>query len=184
MDGRLPVEEEVIKQPFPHGSPLMLFYPVARPDVTPSGAEDAGLSLLGQAGMVAVRVADLASPAGPGLGRDRRSALVVAGGGEGPRRGAAGRLPAAGGGAALERAGPAPRTRVRDGVRAGVAPDPRASDSGGVRAGALAPCSTGGSRTGAPDPRATRRASGWAGPADDSSPYPQQRDLWLSHAST
>ena len=42
----------------------MLFYPVARPDVTPSGAEDAGLSLLGQAGMVAVRVADLASPAG------------------------------------------------------------------------------------------------------------------------
>ena len=59
----------------------MLFYPVARPDVTPSGAEDAGLSLLGQAGMVAVRVADLASPAGPGLGRDGRSALVVAGAG-------------------------------------------------------------------------------------------------------
>ena len=60
----------------------MLFYPVARPDVTPSGAEDAGLSLLGQTGMVAVRVADLASPAGPGLGRDGRSALVVAGAGE------------------------------------------------------------------------------------------------------
>ncbi len=57
----------------------MLFYPVARPDVTPSGAEDAGSGLPGQAGMVAVRVADLASPAGPGLGRDGRSALVVAG---------------------------------------------------------------------------------------------------------
>ncbi len=82
MDGRLPVEEEVIKQPFPHGSLLMLFYPVARPDVTPSGAEDAGLSLLGQAGMVAVRVGDLASPAGPGLGRDGRSALVAAGAGK------------------------------------------------------------------------------------------------------
>jgi hypothetical protein len=81
MDGRLPVEEEVIKQPFPHGSLLMLFYPVMPPDVTPSGAEDAGSGLLGQAGMVAVRVADLASPAGPGLGRDGRSALVVAGAG-------------------------------------------------------------------------------------------------------
>src|SRR5258708_19735468 len=77
MDGRLPVEEEVIRQPFPHGSLLMLFYPVARPDVTPSGAEDAGLSLLGQAVMVAVREADRASPAGPGLGPDGPSPLPM-----------------------------------------------------------------------------------------------------------
>ncbi len=42
----------------------MLFYPVMPPDVTLSCAEDAALGLLGQAGMVAVRVADLAWPAG------------------------------------------------------------------------------------------------------------------------
>ena len=41
----------------------------------------AGLELLGQAGMVAVRVADLASPAGVGLGKDGRTALVAAGAG-------------------------------------------------------------------------------------------------------
>ncbi|MGH3125555.1 MAG: hypothetical protein ACRDND_31645, partial [Streptosporangiaceae bacterium] len=39
------------------------------------------MSLLGQAGLVAVRAADLASPAGPGLGKDGRSALVAADGG-------------------------------------------------------------------------------------------------------
>jgi hypothetical protein len=41
----------------------------------------AGLELLGQAGMVAVRVADLASPARKGLGKDGRTALVAAGAG-------------------------------------------------------------------------------------------------------
>src|SRR5260370_2295847 len=41
----------------------------------------AGLELLGQAGMVAVRVADLASPARGGLGKDGRTALVAAGAG-------------------------------------------------------------------------------------------------------
>jgi len=56
----------------------MLFCPVTPPDVTSSGAEDPALSLLGQAGMVAVRVADLISPAGPDLGKDGRSALVAA----------------------------------------------------------------------------------------------------------
>jgi hypothetical protein len=38
-------------------------------DVMPA-AEQAGLELLGQAGMVAVRAADLRSPAGAGLGKD------------------------------------------------------------------------------------------------------------------
>ena len=60
----------------------MLFYPVTPPDVTPPGTEDAALGLLGRAGMVAVRVADLASPAGPDLGKDGRSALVAAGAGK------------------------------------------------------------------------------------------------------
>src|ERR1700758_2999132 len=59
----------------------MSFYPVLPPDVTPGRAEDAGLGLLGQAGMVAVRVADLASPCRRGLGSDGRTALTVPGAG-------------------------------------------------------------------------------------------------------
>ena len=57
----------------------MSFYPVMLPDVTPGCAEDAALGLLGQAGMVAVRVADLASPCRRGLGRDGRTAVTEAG---------------------------------------------------------------------------------------------------------
>jgi hypothetical protein len=49
--------------------------------MSPDPAEDGGAALLGQAGMVAIRVADLASPAGRGLGKDGRSALVAAGAG-------------------------------------------------------------------------------------------------------
>lgn len=60
----------------------MSFYPVTPPDVTSSCAEETALGLLGQAGMVAVRVSDLASPAGPGLGKDGRTALVPAGTGK------------------------------------------------------------------------------------------------------
>jgi hypothetical protein len=41
----------------------------------------AGLELLGQAGMIAVRVADIASPARDGLGKDGRTALVAVGAG-------------------------------------------------------------------------------------------------------
>ncbi len=59
----------------------MPFYPVMPPDVTPGCAEDAVLGLLGQAGVVAVRVADLASPARQGLGKDGRTALTAAGAG-------------------------------------------------------------------------------------------------------
>src|SRR5712691_12641140 len=50
-------------------------------DVAPAAAEEAGPGLPGEAGMVAVRVADLRSPAGAGLGRDGRTALVTAGAG-------------------------------------------------------------------------------------------------------
>jgi len=44
-------------------------------------AEDAALGLLGQAGVVAVRAADLACPARRGLGGDVRTALGAAGAG-------------------------------------------------------------------------------------------------------
>ena len=42
------------------------------PPSVPCGAEDDALCLLGQGGLVAVRLADLALPSGPGLGRDGR----------------------------------------------------------------------------------------------------------------
>src|SRR6266540_3443292 len=45
----------------------------------PTAAEQAGLGLLGGAGMVAVRLGELRSPAGAGLGKDGRTALVTAG---------------------------------------------------------------------------------------------------------
>jgi len=51
----------------------------APPDPALAGGEDDAGELLGRAGMVAVRVADLASPAGRGLGKDGRSALVAPG---------------------------------------------------------------------------------------------------------
>ena len=50
-------------------------------DSSGNPADPAGLELLGQAGMVAVRVADLASPAREGLGKDGRTALTAAGAG-------------------------------------------------------------------------------------------------------
>jgi hypothetical protein len=56
----------------------MPFYPAVPSDVTSGPVSDAALALLGQAGMVAVRVADLASPAGRELGKDGRTALVAA----------------------------------------------------------------------------------------------------------
>jgi hypothetical protein len=59
----------------------MPVYPVTQPDVMPASADDAALGLLGRAGVVAVRVADLASPARQGLGKDGRTALTAAGAG-------------------------------------------------------------------------------------------------------
>jgi hypothetical protein len=55
--------------------------PVVPSDVTLTAVEQAGLGLLGGVGMVAVRLGDLRSPAGAGLGRDGRTALVAAGAG-------------------------------------------------------------------------------------------------------
>ena len=60
----------------------MPFCPVTLADVTPACAGDAAPGLPWQAGMVAVRVADVAWPAGPGLRKSGRSALAVAGAGK------------------------------------------------------------------------------------------------------
>jgi hypothetical protein len=67
---------------------------------------------------------------------------------------------------------------------AGVDAEHREQDSRAVTVGDLDACSIDGSLTRVPDTAANREAFGSAGTADDSSPYPQQRDLWLSHAST
>jgi len=271
----------------------MLFYPVTPPDVTLSRSEGAALGLLGQAGMVAVRVADLAWPAGPGQGKDGRSALVAPAAGK-IRSGDAvvflkpvavapavvrrdGRVQAGGHpadharlGVAEERLdalagradvighiaagatlggkvkgaarramtpalairltvlmtlmpdadyaevlaamlgdlalvpwqrpyaqptatvfciwraalGAGPLERLRDLMLAGVDAEHREQDYRAVTVGDLDGCSIDGSLTRVPDTAANREAFGSAGTADDSSPYPQQRDLWLSHAST
>ncbi len=271
----------------------MLFYPVTPSDVTPSCAEDAAVGLPGQAGMVAVRVADLVSPAGPGLGKGGRSALVVAGAGtirtgdvvvflkpvavapavvrrdgrvqaaghpaDHARLGVAGdRLDALAGrpdvigqiaagitlqgkvkGAARramtpalvirltvlmtlmpdadyaevvaaligdlaavpwqrpyapptatvvstwrEALGPGPLQDLRDLVLAGVDAEHREHDYRAVTVGVLDACSIDGSLTRVPDTPANRQAFGSAGTADDTSPYPQLRELRLTDAST
>jgi hypothetical protein len=263
------------------------------PGLLAGAAEQAGRDLLGQAGMVAVRVADLSSPARRWLGKDGRTALVAAGAGPvttgdtvvflKPVAIAAavvrrdGRVQAAGhpadhvrlgvaeerldelagmpdaigqiaagvrlGGkvkGALRRAmtpalavrftllmtltpdadyaelvqallgdlvlvpwqrryqaptatvactwrealGPGPLQELRDLVLAGVDASHRDHDYRAVTVGDLDVCSIDGSLTRVPDTPANRQAFGSAGTSDDSSPYPQQRDLWLSHAST
>ena len=83
-----------------------------------------------------------------------------------------------------EALGPGPLEQLRDLVLAGVDAEHREHDFRAVMAGDLDACSTGGSLTRVPDTPANREAFGSAGTADDSSPYPQQRDLRLSHAST
>jgi hypothetical protein len=270
----------------------MPFYPVMRPDVTSSGVEDAALGLLGQAGMIAVRVADLASPARQGLGRDGRTALVAAGGRirsgdlvvwlkpvavtravvrrdgrvqagghpadharlgvaeerldeltgtpgvidqiarsvtlDGRVNGAARRamspalairftllmtltpdagytevmeillgdlvlvpwqrpcqVPTAAAACTWRQAlGPAPLERLQDLVLAGVDGEHREHDYRAVTVGDLETGSIDGSLIRVPDTPANRQAFGSAGTADDSSPYPQVRELRICAAST
>jgi hypothetical protein len=292
MPGGLPVEEEVSSNlSFPGA--LMSFYPVMPPDVTPGCAEDAALGLLGQAGMVAVRVADLASPCRRGLGRDGRTALTAAGAGRirsgdlvvwlkpvavapavvrrdgrvqaaghpadharlgvaeerldelcgvpgvidqvarsvvlgGRVKGAARRamspalairftflmtlvpdadytevmeillgdlvlvpwqrpcrVPTAAAACVWREAlGPAPLERLRDLVLAGVDGEHRSRDYRAVTVGDLEAGSIDGSLIRVPDTPANRGAFGSAGTADDSSPYPQLRELRICAAST
>jgi hypothetical protein len=270
----------------------MPFYPVVPPDVTSDRGEDATAELLGRAGMVAVRVADLASPARRGLGKDGRSALVAAGAGKiangdlvvfcKPVAVAAaavrrdGRVQAAGHpadharlGVAEERLdvlcgrpgvieelaravtlkgkvkgevrramtpglairfvllmtlmpadyaevmaaligdlagvpwhrpyalptatvasawreaiGPEPLEQLRDMLLAAIDAEHRVHDYRAVIVGDLDVHSIDGSLTRVPDTLANRAAFGSAGTADDSSPYPQLRELRLSNAST
>lgn len=271
----------------------MSFYPVMPPDVTPGCAEDAGLGLLGQAGVIAVRVADLASPCRRGLGRDGRTALTAAGPGrirsgdlvvwlkpvavapavvrrdgrvqaaghpadharlgvaeerldelcgipgaideiartvtlEGRVKGVARRamtpalairftllmtltpdadytevmeillgdlvlvpwqrpyrVPTAAVACTWREAlGPAPLERLQDLVLAGVDGEHRSRDYRAITAGDLEVGSIDGSLIRVPDTPANRKAFGSAGTADDSSPYPQLRELRISAAST
>src|SRR5258708_28149958 len=74
---------------FPPGA-LMPVCPAVPCDVVPAAAGEAGLGLLGQAEMVAVRVADLAWPARRGPGAGGRAALTPAGSGDEPRPGPGG----------------------------------------------------------------------------------------------
>jgi hypothetical protein len=258
-----------------------------------AGEDDAG-ELLGRAGMVAVRVADLASPAGRGLGKDGRSALVTPGAGriatgdlvvfckpvavaramvrrdgrvqaaghpadharlglaeerldeltgtpgvidevaatvilKGKVKGSARRamtpalairftllmtlmasdadyaevmaallgdlaavpwqrpyqLPTATVASTWREAiGAQPLEELRDRLLAGIDAEHRAHDYRAVTVGDLDACSIDGSLTRVPDTPANRQAFGSAGTADDSSPYPQLRELRCSHAST
>jgi Insertion element 4 transposase N-terminal len=271
----------------------MSFYPVMPPDVTSSAGEDAALGLLGRAGMVAVRAADLGSPCRRGLGRDGRTALTAAGAGRirpgdlvvwlkpvavtravvrrdgrvqaaghpadharlgvaeerldeltgtpgvideiartvtlaGRVKGAARRAmsPALGirftllmtltpdadytevmdillGDLALvpwqrpctvptaaaactwrEALGPAPLERLQDLVLGGIDGEHRSRDYRAVTVGDLEAGSIDGSLIRVPDTPANREAFGSAGTADDSSPFPQLRELRVSAAST
>ncbi|HZC63812.1 MAG TPA: hypothetical protein VE464_19405 [Streptosporangiaceae bacterium] len=271
----------------------MSFYPVMPPDVTLCCAEDAALGLLGEASVVAVKVADLASPARQGPGRDVRTALTAAGAGRirsgdlvvwlkpvavtsavvrrdgrvqaaghpaeharlgvaesrldeltgtpgvideiaravtlgGAVKGAARRAmtpalairftllmtlaPDAGYAEVMdillgdlvlvpwqrpyrvptaavactwrEAIGPAPLERLRDRLLAGVDGEHRSRDYRAVMAGDLEVGSIDGSLIRVPDSPANRKAFGSAGTADDSSPYPQLRELRISAAST
>jgi hypothetical protein len=266
----------------------------AAPGPAPAAGEDDAGELLGRAGMVAVRVADLASPAGRGLGKDGRSALVTPGAGriatgdlvvfckpvavaravvrrdgrvqaaghpadharlglaeerldaltgtpgvideiaatvtlKGKVKGKAQRamtpalairftllmtllasdadyaevMAALVGDLALvpwqrryqlptatvastwrEAIGPQPLQELRDRLLAGIDAEHREHDWRAVTVGDLDVFSIDGSLTRVPDTPANRQAFGSAGTADDSSPYPQLRELRCSHAST
>jgi len=83
-----------------------------------------------------------------------------------------------------EAVGPGPLQRLRDRLLAGIDAEHRQHDYRAVTVGDLDACSIDGSLTRAPDTPANREAFGSAGTANDSSPYPQLRELRCSHAST
>ncbi len=83
-----------------------------------------------------------------------------------------------------EATGPGPLQGLRDRLLAGIDAEHRQHDYRAVTVGDLDACSIDGSLTRVPDTPANREAFGSAGTADDSSPYPQLRELRFSHAST
>jgi hypothetical protein len=83
-----------------------------------------------------------------------------------------------------EALGPVPLERLRDMALAGVDGEHRQHDYRAVTVGGLEAGSIDGSLIRVPDSPANREAFGSAGTADDSSPYPQLRELRISAAST
>src|SRR6266702_100996 len=83
-----------------------------------------------------------------------------------------------------EAIGPQPLEELRDRLLAGTGAGHRDHDYRAVTVGDLDVFSIDGSLTRVPDTPANRQAFGSAGTADDSSPYPQLRELRCSHAST
>ena len=83
-----------------------------------------------------------------------------------------------------EALGPAPLERLQDLALAGVDGEHRSHDYRAVTAGDLEIGSIDGSLIRVPDTPANRAAFGSAGTADDSSPFPQLRELRISAAST
>ena len=83
-----------------------------------------------------------------------------------------------------EALGPGPVEQLRDMLLAGIDAGHREHDHRAVTVGDLDTGSIDGSLTRVPDSDANREAYGSAGTTDDSSPYPQLRELRLSHAST
>jgi hypothetical protein len=83
-----------------------------------------------------------------------------------------------------EALGPTPLERLQDVALAGVDGEHRSYDYRAVAAGDLEVGSIDGSLIRVPDTPANRAAFGSAGTADDSSPFPQLRELRISAAST
>ena len=83
-----------------------------------------------------------------------------------------------------EAPGPQPLERLRDLLLAGVDGEHRSRDYRAVTAGDLEAGSIDGSLIRVPDSPASRQAFGSAGTADDSSPFPQLRELRISAVST
>ena len=83
-----------------------------------------------------------------------------------------------------EAIGAAPLERLRDLLMDGIDGEHRGRDYRAVMVGDLEVGSIDGSLIRVPDTPANRTAFGSAGTADDSSPYPQVRELRLSNAST
>jgi hypothetical protein len=83
-----------------------------------------------------------------------------------------------------EAVGPGPLEELRELLLAAIDAEHRDHDYRGVIVGDLDAHSIDGSLTRVPDTPANREAFGSAGTADDSSPYPQLRELRLSNAST
>ena len=83
-----------------------------------------------------------------------------------------------------EALGPRPLERLRDRLLAGIDGEHCERDYRAVAAGGLEVCSIDGSLIRVPDSPANRAAFGSAGTADDSSPFPQLRELRISAAST